>query len=353
MRANHGGPVLVLELLGAFGLITISSTERSEAKVNMWSGGYENTWNDFGSSGGQSAALTQKLIERRYDSRSLRDGIFGFGWCVDIEARLVPLPDGGWRRKSCQGEADYRTSGTGSWIHEASGLMLRSKGTTQSIQFKANDGTTETYDSSGRLLEIRTPGGEVVRLGRNHDGLIEKITSTLGASELTSVEFVYDLSTRKVARMNRITSARQRRATLYEYRDGNLVKVTDEKAFLFTYSYDSYHNMLRAESPDSTSESITYEDSKDRVVKMRSRDGCAETYRYETDSKDAHLISTAEKSCGGTSVAISKHEFWHESGEDGRARIIQARVSQGERTLNARFTRKPDRSYASERQRRH
>ena len=42
-------------------------------------------------------------IKRTYNSRSLYNGFFGFGWCSNLETRLSELPDGSIKVVECGG----------------------------------------------------------------------------------------------------------------------------------------------------------------------------------------------------------------------------------------------------------
>ena len=67
--------------------------------VDTRSAGYSKTFIDFTSEGGNYPIR----IERTYNSRSLYNGLFGFGWCSNIETRLDVLPDGSIKVTECGG----------------------------------------------------------------------------------------------------------------------------------------------------------------------------------------------------------------------------------------------------------
>ena len=71
---------LVLTLL----LLVTFKTFNSNAIVDMKNANYSNTWVDFELEG---TGYDLKL-ERTYNSRTLFNGIFGFGWCTNFETKL-------------------------------------------------------------------------------------------------------------------------------------------------------------------------------------------------------------------------------------------------------------------------
>jgi len=67
--------------------------------VDVRSAGYSKTFVDFKS---QARGFNLK-IERTYNSRSLFNGLFGFGWCSNIETQLEVLPDNSLKVTECGG----------------------------------------------------------------------------------------------------------------------------------------------------------------------------------------------------------------------------------------------------------
>ncbi len=314
-------------------LLSMSVSTRADAVVNMWSGGFSQTFTDL------ELPPSRLAMKRTYDSRSLATGIFGFGWCTDYEAALSPLPDGGWRLRGCDETMEFQPSATASanlWIAQPSQTLLTKKDGT--FQLTNQRGVTLTFDSDGTLRWMRHPGGELVTLTRSRDGRLERLTSSKGAS----IKLVYDPATLRVARVE----AEGGRKVLYRYKEGNLAEAADEAAFLFSYGYDAFQNLTRINYPDSTYQTLSYDDRLDRVTRIRNREACVETYTYQTE-EPTRFTSTAQKSCAGAVVASSKHEFWHRTDDEGRVYLARARVTQGQRTLNASYEPRQKRSTAS------
>ncbi|MBK7900051.1 MAG: RHS repeat protein [Betaproteobacteria bacterium] len=69
------------------------------AIVDMKNANYSNTWTDF-SLPAPEVGVALKL-ERTYNSRTLFNGMFGFGWCMNFETSLAITAEGNLKRKSC------------------------------------------------------------------------------------------------------------------------------------------------------------------------------------------------------------------------------------------------------------
>lgn len=310
-----------------FASLSLTVSGRTEAGVNMWSGGFQKTWIDLEFSGQGSLAL-----KRNYNSRSMTTGLFGFGWCLeDLEVRLEPLADDNWRLATCNGPLDFVRQGAGEWVHEATGSMLLK--TPLGLERKTEDGGSQIFSMSGGLERIHRPGGETLTVSRDAKGRPERIASSLGPQ----IKLVYDPHAPRVVRVEASERGNRKNARLtYHYKDGNLTEAADEAASLFLYSYDAFHNLTRAEYADKTFETLNYDDAQDRVSRIRTRENCVESYQFQTPGKD-HLVSTAEKSCAGQKISSTRHEFWHRTDGNGRIYLAQARVTQGKSVVSANF----------------
>ena len=71
-------------------LLTFFSATKSYAIVDMNSAAYSNVWTDIAVPG---TGYDLKVV-RAYKSRTLFNGIFGFGWCSTFETKLEPTSEG-------------------------------------------------------------------------------------------------------------------------------------------------------------------------------------------------------------------------------------------------------------------
>ncbi len=78
-------------------LIALLASLHSFAIVDMNSASYSNSWVDLEVPG---SGYDLKVI-RAYKSRTLYNGIFGFGWCSEFETKLTTTPEGGVKINEC------------------------------------------------------------------------------------------------------------------------------------------------------------------------------------------------------------------------------------------------------------
>lgn len=69
----------------------------AHAIVDLRNANYSNTWIDIQVDG---AGYDMKVL-RTYHSRTLFNGIFGFGWCSNFETKLEVLPEGAVKVSEC------------------------------------------------------------------------------------------------------------------------------------------------------------------------------------------------------------------------------------------------------------
>ena len=83
----------MVALLAAF----VATPSKSYAIVDMRNANYSDTWLDLNLSG-----LGYNFrVSRTYNSRSIFNGMFGFGWCSDFETMIEKLPEGRLKLTEC------------------------------------------------------------------------------------------------------------------------------------------------------------------------------------------------------------------------------------------------------------
>jgi hypothetical protein len=283
--------------------------------VNMWSGGLTQTWTDL------ESPTSSLHVRRTYHSRSIHEGIFGFGWCTELETRLQTLPDGSWRLRDCElGEAiHFAPSPTGPPLVLRNGVL----------EYRPQDGSLKSFSRDGKLIRILKPGGELITLGYSKDGRLEKAVSSQGES----LKFTFDAISGKVAR---IDSSRGRHSS-YAYQNGNLSLAVHEAGGRVSHSYDPLRNLTRVDYPDGSFEAIAHDPVHDRVRTRSTRDGCIEHYSFAPAIEDPakRFVAEARKTCRGRTLAISRHEYTHRTDEDGRFHLTQIRITRENGTLEA------------------
>ena len=79
------------------GLAALFVSLSSYAIVDLRNANYSNTWIDIQVDG---SGYDMKVL-RTYHSRSLFNGMFGFGWCSNFETSLEVLPEGALKVREC------------------------------------------------------------------------------------------------------------------------------------------------------------------------------------------------------------------------------------------------------------
>ena len=337
------------------------------ALMDTKNGNYTKTFVDISFPG---AGLPFK-VERTYNSRSLYRGLFGYGWCSNLETRIDVLPDNTLNLVECGGgreipyvsrqaagnkegmiqqimaevrkkkglskkyiakvERDLRQSSLlQSELIRAFGLKGKvQKGQTYSAVGRQNEtivmknnkyvrrmanGEVQTLDLQGRLVRISNKLGHWVNIQRKK-GKISKIMNNKGKS----LRFSYNKDGFSI-------QGSGKRNAVYKIANDNLVSVVDSTGKTTKYMYDSFHNMTKTRYSDGTSESLTYNSEKDWVTSFRNRQNCRESYEYKTNKRNKdHYWTTVKKVCGKRVTNQSRYEFWNKSDGQGGKYLFRAK----------------------------
>lgn len=360
---------------------------QAHALVDMKNANYANTWMDMHVPG---SGYDLKIV-RTYNSRSLYNGMFGFGWCSDFETSLEKTPEGNITVTECGGgqkvtfapreitrkdidttinniisrmKADKKVGQTEAFYkklqadllddHQARAEYARQYGISVAIKegtkFFANDGRevenivfakgyytrsmtdgqSQRFDAQGRLTHIYDKNGNFLKF----------------EYDKTTIASITDNNSRRLTFKyfpnKKVKSISGPNGLLSEYRFANLddlSTVKDAWAKIFTYEYDDLHNMTKATWPDKTFISIRYDKKNDWVMGFTARDKCVETYTYEdspTDPKN-HYWSVVKKVCGKETVADNKFEFWHKTRADGQTYLHRVVSNIGSNTTDVSY----------------
>lgn len=338
------------------------------ALVDMKNANYSNTWIDMDVPG---AGYDLKIV-RTYNSRSLFNGIFGFGWCSDFETSMEVNAEGNIKIKECGGGLEVVFSPrevTRQEIEKTIGLIVskmraqKKVGTTEAYlkslsaqlleddnlrseyaanlgisvpvregtKFYANgrevehflfakgyytrnlpDGSAQRFSNKGALTHIYDKNGNFLKFEYDKKGAITQIQDNNGRR-----------LTFKYYQNQKVKTITGPNGLMAEYKFANLDDLSSVKnAWLktYTYEYDELHNLTRASWPDKTFVSIKYDKKNDWVTAFADRDKCVESYNYEFSQNDPknHYWSTVKKVCGKEVVAENKYEFWHQQRPDGQ-----------------------------------
>lgn len=339
---------------------TIGFALQSFALVDMRNANYADTWVDIEVPG---AGYPLK-VQRTYNSRTLFNGIFGFGMCSDVETALELTADGSVKLTECGAglEVIYMTpsaspkeidrvvdevakayksanpkidSGTFKNLKEQwktdrqlrdkyaedYGIKGKAKGNVflangrgpDSIELREGNyirklpgGEVEKFDLKGKLVSKSDKNGNSVRLTYQND-LLKDISDNNGRR----LSFIYH-SNKKV----REVSGPNGLSAKYEFKKQvDLAEVKNGWGNTYKYDYDELHNLTLIQFPDKTNKKLTYDVNKDWVTSFKDRDECLETYKYETSKDDPqnHFWSTILKRCGDKTVTNGRYEFWYKT----------------------------------------
>jgi hypothetical protein len=268
-KQNRKGKTLTLLLtlvaaLATAALVSLWNISKAMASVNMWNGNFSHSWTDIET----DIQSTHIKIARTYNSRSLYDGVFGFGWCSTVEV-------------------------------------------TERHQKPIHFNECE--------LDVSTLIPPGFRLLRDNDGRIEQILF----QDRSIAEFKYD-PTGKLIRVR----AGNRMEKNYAYQDDELIEAKDGDGIGPSYRYDTLHNLTNIEYPDQTTEIMSYDDDRDLITSRQGRDGCLELYRFSSQQQTKHVTSEATRKCGGLVVGTSRHDFWHATTPDGHTYLARISIEQ-------------------------
>ena len=341
----------------------------SLAIVDTRSAGYSKTFTDF-----KTTTLDYPLeIKRTYNSRSLYNGLFGFGWCSNLETRLTVLPDGMIKIVECGGgmEILYQPKGKTPDITAYVDIILNklkerkvkmSKKAFKKLKsdlFKSQNlranflstleitGQAEKglkYYAQGRVKEyvVFTSRGYTRYLPNglkenfNKTGKLIQYSNKNGKVEISwkaaEIQMMNEKGRRLILALDSKTGKAEKAiynkktVAKYTHKDQDLIKAVNSEG-IFLHSYDSLHNLEKNSYPDKTTEELSYNLKKDWVIGFKDRRNCKEKYDYGVNKKNPdHYFSTVEKICGRKIVNQSKYEFWHKTNKGGGKYLHRARA---------------------------
>ena len=335
----------------------------AHALVDMRNANYSNTWVDL-----EVVGTGYDLrVARTYNSRTLFNGIFGFGWCSDFETKIDVTPEGNLKLQECgAGRETYYTprefsrkeiektvtqviKGLRDKHTDEKTLQILSKElmdnnekrskyalelkiaipVKEGTQFFANgtgaetlfykggvyqrslvDGTQQKFNKEGKLIAIFDKNSNFIKIDYE-GGTLRDISDNAGRK--LSFKFYNNKKVKSITGPGGLNVEYK-----FEKLD-DLVWVKNAWKNVYTYQYDDIHNLVKATWPDNTFIALTYDHKHDWVTSFTDREKCREDYLYEEDSVDPknHYWSVVKKTCGKEVVAESKYEFWYKQKADG------------------------------------
>ncbi len=303
-------------------------------------------------------------IQRTYNSRTVFNGLFGFGWCSDYETTLEVTTEDQLRLTECgAGQVvEYQLKGynpnkvkstinkiiagvkksnksltkqklaelkrelkTNQPLRVALAKRLNMSGEikegrtyrangrdTEYIVFKNSkyvrvleDGTKHKFNKKGQLTSMYDANSNFLKV----DWRKNKIRSVQD-NRGRKLSFEYYPSGAQKGHLKRIFGPDKTNAT-YNFKGENLVGIKNQWGSKYKYSYDKLHNLTKIAYPDKTYKALTYNKDKDLVTSFRHRNGCVESYNYKINKKykAGHYWSKVKKVCSGKVTNTSSYEF--------------------------------------------
>lgn len=351
------------------GIVMLGFCLSAQAVVNMKNANYSETWTDIVVPG----SGFELRIARTYNSRSLFNGIFGFGWCSDYETKIDVLSDGQLRLTECGGglETNYSLKNfAGASVEKAvqkivevykqknpsvskaeldelksqieksqyarerkadelgienkavAGQVYRANGVEdETIKFENGqyvrnlaNGTFQKFDAKGHLVSMSNRNSDSLKIDYAGDK-ISKVIDNNGRQ--LNFSYVGD-------RIAKITGPNGLEAT-YKHTGEDLVEAKNQWKNVYKFSYDKLHNLVRADYPDNTYKALTYNEDRDWVTSFRNRKGCVEKYTYDVKklATDDYHTSSVKKECDGKVTNNSTYEFFYKTDPKTKATYLQ------------------------------
>ncbi|QLY25592.1 DUF6531 domain-containing protein [Bdellovibrio sp. KM01] len=347
--------------------VAVLFSAQAYALVDMKNANYSNTWIDMDVPG---TGYDLKII-RTYNSRSLFNGMFGFGWCSDFETSMEVNGEGNIKIKECGGgmevtysqrevtrkdventinsiitkmKAEKKVGVTEAYLTSLKTQLLEDDNARadfakkygvavqvkEGTKFFANgrevenftfnktyytrtlpDGSAQRFSPQGKLTHIYDKNGNFLKFEYDKD-LVTKVEDNNGRR--LSFKYYQNKKVKSITGPNGLN---------VDYKFANLDDLSSVKNAwqkTYTYEYDDLHNLTKASWPDKTFIAVKYDKKNDWVTSFTDRDKCTEAYKYEFSQNDPqnHYWSTVKKVCGKETVADNKYEFWHKQRADGQ-----------------------------------
>ncbi|EYE87369.1 hypothetical protein Q428_13665, partial [Fervidicella metallireducens AeB] len=227
-------------------------------------------------------------ISRTYNSKDARDFLaFGRGWTFGFEGYVkgdssvsVRLPNGGSFMFNRNGDGTYTPTDSRNKLERAADgtytlttkdqykYRFNSLGYLMSMSDRNNNTITIEVNSTGKVIGIKDSASEHYTIVYNEDGLIESITE--------------DTTKRKV---------------MYEYRDKQLVKVTDPMGYYMTFVYDSFGFLIEIkDQKEITISKMEYDhsssDNMHKLIKFTDSFGNVKRYEYSTTENKTIIVDS-------------------------------------------------------------
>ncbi|NQZ02703.1 MAG: hypothetical protein HRT45_18730 [Bdellovibrionales bacterium] len=224
-------------------------------------------------------------LQRLYQSRSLFNGLFGQGWCSDLDRELKIRHFGAIHFYDCRWDQPLkfklRHQTEKETVYESLNDPNLSLTKDKSI-YRLHDqrrSTIYSFNSNGKLESFSNNFGTLV-FSRNSKNQIIRIKW-----QNLEIEVATD-------RLGRIRNLRNQHVDVrYVYHEGSLKAVKSNGKATFVYQYDQYQNLTRIQTSN-RSRRIHYNSELDAITRIDDQDGCWQTRKFEGS------MTRVQMSCG-------------------------------------------------------
>ena len=345
---------------------------QAQALVNMKNASFSNRWIDI-IVPGKGYDLK---IERFYSSRSLFIGMFGFGWCSELETNLSITSVGEIVLTECGGGLEvayYPEKFDPVSVNSTIDLIIKTKklqepGISSSrlkqLRFRLTKDSYERFELAkrygiisvkalktrkntfiaknskvdriafdGKVYTRQKKNGRIQRF--NNKGQLAQIVDRAGNNikikyKGSKIQHIVDNQGRQLVfkysqangSLQKISNGQGLYMT-YRFENENLVEVNNAWRNTYTFKYDQRHNLIQVNFPGGTNIRMTYDNINDWVTSYTDRRGCREKYAYTMSKDDSrnHYWSTVKKKCKGQTIS-GKYEFWFKRHTAGQGKFL-------------------------------
>ncbi len=215
-------------------------------------------------------------VNRTYNSRSVFNGPFGYGWTFNYGETLTTNSDGSVAYREADGTEHRFALQGGAYVSPAGKhIALTQSGAGWTMRFK--DGTRFVFNADGLLASQSDLNGNTVTI--NHDGS-GNLTTVVDASGRTVLTFAY-----AGGKISQVTDVGGRIVT-YAYTGNDLTTVVDTAGKNWTFGYDIRHNMISLSDPVGHTQRYDY-DADDRIMRHTDAAGAEEFFHYDIAARQS------------------------------------------------------------------
>jgi hypothetical protein len=250
-------------------VLSLGATSSCLADVDLQQASYYKTWTDFTV---QSHGV-QLAFQRTYKSRSIYQGIFGFGWCTEFEKHLEFSKDRDLILNDCKEDRPLKFRKRGdryiSDLNPQDYFMMR-----KSTFIRQLGKIAQTYNSEGQLVrlqfnkwpvDLEYTKNRLIRIRWAPDQFIN-LTFTPKDGDTLAVK------------------APGTAAIVYRFHNKNLVAADGDNTHI-QYTYNSFHNLTSVQVGSITTEKMTYNDKNDWLTGLSQEAGCQQKFTYLAPKK--------------------------------------------------------------------